>query len=255
MPTLARGVAALLDTAHAQRLPPLALEAPATEPAAVPLPRKLSPQAVAATFAEHEEELRPCVSAELERNPKLAQVRLAFIAESDGSTHALSITPNTPALQDCLYAKVASFRFPRFRAGREVESFVMLVQKPAAAAPQVDDVAQGEEHFWDFFAARARSSALGAPWWLSQQSFFSATAAMPARRADARTSASRATRPTSRSVTPVLAVPGASATPATPNATPSASTVPATSAAPAPPAAPAEDAWWQPAGTPAAPTP
>jgi len=258
-PALARGVAALLDAAHAQRLPALALEAPGTGPASAPLPRKLSPQAVAATFAEHEQELRPCVAAELERNPKLGQVRLAFIAESDGSTHALSITPNTPALQDCLYAKVASYRFPRFRAGRELESFVILVHKPAPTEPHAGDVAQGEERFWDFYAARARSSARGSPWWLSQQSFFSAAAAQ--RVADARTSASRAAAPTSRAVTaaPVAGAAGASAgeQPAILGAPSSTSaTTPATPAVPPPPApAPAEDAWWAPAGSPAAPQP
>ncbi|MFI5307042.1 MAG: hypothetical protein ACHQ53_06815, partial [Polyangiales bacterium] len=118
------------------------------------------------------------------------QVRIAFIAESDGSTHALTITPNASELQDCLYSKVASYRFPRFQAGRELQRFVLSVQTgPAESAPNEQPAAE-EERFWSFYAARPRPSTVAPPWWLSQQSFLPLSTQRPTQTVDVRSSAS-----------------------------------------------------------------
>ena len=89
--------------------------APAPEVAAAkvePLPDKLAQEAIDSVFAEHIDDLRACAIDEIGRNPQLAQLRIAFIAESNGATHALSFAPNTPELVDCLYAKVAAWAYP-----------------------------------------------------------------------------------------------------------------------------------------------
>ncbi|MFI5309288.1 MAG: PQQ-binding-like beta-propeller repeat protein, partial [Polyangiales bacterium] len=70
-PALARGAAALLDALHTQRAPSIARASAANELQAAPLPAKLSQPAVDATFAEHADDLRACVLAARERNPKL----------------------------------------------------------------------------------------------------------------------------------------------------------------------------------------
>ncbi len=171
-PALARGVAAILDRRAAASAPALATAEPAPEPKPA-LPDKLTQSQVNATFAEHADELRACIIDELGRNPKLGQVRIAFIAEADGSTHAFSFAPGSPQLQDCLYSKVAAYRFPRFRKGREVERYVIAVRAESPAPAQPGSPAQaGPAHFWDAAAARAqpeRVTAGATPWWRSQQ--------------------------------------------------------------------------------------
>jgi hypothetical protein len=222
-PTLARGVAALLNQRHGAQAPALVM-ADATETlAGPPLPERLSQEAINATFAEHVDDLRACLIDELGRNPKLAQVRIAFIAEADGSTHALSFAPNTAELQDCLYPKVAGYRFPRFRWGREVESYVIALHT-RAAEPSAADATTGEERFWDWSAARPRSedrasSKAASPWWHSQQSFAPQASPQDTREEAAPARAKEA----APSPTEQAAPPPASAPP------------------------PPEDAWWAPA--------
>jgi outer membrane protein assembly factor BamB len=268
-PALAAGIAALT----AERAPSAAHEAPA-EPvaAAAPtpaLPDKLDQAAINAVFAEHAAELRACADDELARNPKLGQIRVAFIAESDGSTHALSFAPNSTELADCLYAKVASYRFPRFHADRQVATFTMNVREPAAP---VAPAAPSAQPWWAVYAARAQAPAADAePWWQGHQwlapqmdldtataAHVAPAAASQAPNTTAAPAPAHATDTTTSSAATSARPPAAA--PAAPTVTPpapAASSAPvapevAASPAPAAPAASApqtEDAWWVPAGS------
>jgi outer membrane protein assembly factor BamB len=245
------GIAALWPSAQVPSAGADGTAAPAVQPAPA-LPEKLTQDAVNATFTEHVDELRACIIEELARNPKLALLRVAFIAESDGSTHALSFAPNSSALVDCLYPKIAAYRFPRFRSGREVESYVISV-RPNAEQPTRKPADEEDAHWWDFYAARARApgpAAPAIPWWQSQQPL--AAPAGPSAEANATQSAAPATAAPAPSVGAPATVAAQAKSDTAPTTAPKAPS-PAEPAAPAPqaPAAAPEDAWW----TPAAPAP
>ena len=87
---LAQGIAALLAPARASATAPVVASA-APAPVTPAPPTRLSQAAVNATFAEHIDDLRGCILDELARTPELSQVRVAFIAESDGSAHAFQL--------------------------------------------------------------------------------------------------------------------------------------------------------------------
>jgi hypothetical protein len=239
-PALTSGIAGLSRTERSAEPTTEATVAAAAPSQALPM--KLTQEAVNATFAEHIDDLRGCIIDELGRNPKLALLRIAFIAESDGSIHALHFAPNGKQLVACLYPKVAAYRFPAFGSGREVASYVVAVradaERPVSAASNA-----AERHWWDGYAARARPepTAPGTePWWRTQQPL--AALIDPIERAD--TSATPAAMAAPRPPTRIGATqPNATASPAT--------TTQPTSAAPAqaqqvPAQAPEQDAWWMP---------
>jgi hypothetical protein len=233
-------LASRISALEQERRAPQAAETPVVvaDAASPRLPLKLSQDAVDATFAEHIDDLRACIIDELGRNPELALLRIAFIAESDGSTHALSFAPNTPAFVDCLYPKVAAYRFPRFSAGRVVARYAVALRAHSSElVPATSSVE--ESPWWDWYATRPRPASSGSdPWWRSQQPL-----AAPAGPTE-RTTAVAATVSTSAARQPE---PKAQPPTVTPGVTPAPE---ATSSS----AATAEDAWWQPAGkaTPAA---
>jgi outer membrane protein assembly factor BamB len=169
--SLGAGLTALL----ASRRPPP--ESPATvaatpEPARPRRPPRLTRQMVDDTFAQHMDELRQCVAEELRRNPKLAQVRIAFVAEADGSVHGLSFVPNTPGFADCMYPRVSGYRFPRVRQSRAVVRYVLGVRagEQPALRPLHDDAPGAEQPWWAQARQRAADGvAATPPWWRSQQ--------------------------------------------------------------------------------------
>jgi hypothetical protein len=202
-------------------------EAPATELAAssvAPLPEKLSQEAVAQTFAAHTVELRSCIDEQRTRTPELAQVRVVFIAENDGGTHSLSFAPSPPALVDCLYPKVASYRFPRFESGRQVASYT-ITASDSEARPEADQSARPEAPWWIWYASHARrveAASTTQPWWRSRQPL-----------------APMVEQPVTRAPTPEANL--------RPDTVPSAAPVSEPNAHPQPAQpAPEEDAWWKP---------
>jgi hypothetical protein len=194
----------------------------ATASSVAPLPDKLSQEAVAETFAAHTEELRACIDEQRARTPELARVRVVFIAESDGATHSLSFAPGPPALVDCLYPKVASYRFPPFEHGRQIASYT-ITSGVVEASPVPDANAGSDAPWWSWYASHGRRThALSTtqPWWHSRQPL-----------------APLVEREISRAPTPD-ANPPAEAVP---------SPAPVAQPKPNPPEpAPAEDAWWRP---------
>jgi outer membrane protein assembly factor BamB len=242
-PVLAAAVAALRAPSAATDTPEAAVAAAPQQP---PLPETLDQAAVNAVFAEHTDDLRACIIDEIGRNPNLAQVRIALIAESDGSAHAFSFVPNTPAFVDCLYAKVAGYRFPRFRAGREVVKYVVAVRAREPAAAPAGSSPDGEP-WWAWYASRPRASVEprpADPWWRSRQPLAplaitaKAAAAQPA---PAQAAPANALQPSPSPSAPVLDPTREAKPPSTPKAADAPPTQPTATQPPA-----AEDAWWLP---------
>ncbi|MBN1652877.1 MAG: PQQ-binding-like beta-propeller repeat protein, partial [Deltaproteobacteria bacterium] len=80
-----------------------------------------------ATFAEHADEIRECIIQEIGRNPELAQVRIAFIVNRDGSAHAFRFVPHNPEFVACLEPKVRRYRFPPAGVSRQLASYVIAL--------------------------------------------------------------------------------------------------------------------------------
>jgi hypothetical protein len=244
-PALAAGIATLLAPAAAA--PAAAQPQEVVAAKAEPLPEKLAQEAIDAVFAEHIDDLRACAIDEIGRNPQLARLRIAFIAESNGATHALSFAPNTPELVDCLYAKVAAYRFPHFRAGRQVAAYVLSLRPREQPQAPADE---GEHHFWDFYAAKADATQApeGEPWWRSHQwlaPMIERSTPVPAQSSASKAPAAPA-QPAAMQAPPV-APPTTTTRPEAPTAAapaPAASTPQPQPAAPAP--AEREDTWWVP---------
>lgn len=148
--------------------PPSEAVAVAAPPATPPLPRTLSRADVRATFQTHEAELRACLQAELERDPKLTQLRVSFVAEADGSAHAFQITPASAPLGDCLYPKLAGYRFARFSGGRRVVRHTLALTRPADPAQALRVESDAEAPWWSRAAKTLRKAdPLSSPWWQS----------------------------------------------------------------------------------------
>jgi hypothetical protein len=237
------------------RPPPSDTAAPEAPPALVAepapqLPEKLSREALQATFAQHESELRVCIDEELARNPQLASVRVAMIIESDGGSHGLTFAPNHSALADCLYPKLVSYRFPPFRSGRQVASYVIAARPAAAAASDTSAERARRAPWWRWHKARRRRPAVTVmrdPWWRSRQPL----APLIERVADA--------TPRQDTAPPPAPQPAAATAPAPPQrAAPAQTATPAQDGTgrrePAAESPPPQDAWWIPSSpVPAAP--
>jgi hypothetical protein len=241
-PAVAEGVASLIlqrTRAAEPTQSPVIAEAP---PA---LPASLTQAAVNATFAEDIDALRACISDELGRDPTLLQVRIAFIAEHDGSAHAFAFAPNSQKFVDCIYPSVANRRFPAFRDGRSVASYVIALRPPAAVA-SVAPSSDKAQPWWAGRAAKSSTTTPAAnvlPWWRSQQSVVPIPGSAPG----------TAALPQKAPVSPPPAEDGwwRPTVPADANAVAPALSEPSPTAAPdahaAPPPPTADDAWWQPA--------
>jgi len=248
-PALGSEIAVLLAP-KPEATPGTAVAAAPAAPAR-PLPASLGSPELRAAFDSRAGELRGCLLPELERNPKLAQVRIALIVESDGSTHALQVAPASGELVDCVYAKLANLRFPRFRSGRQVATYVLPVRARESAAPDAES-APGEAVFWAFAASHPRElTGASEPWWHAKQSI-AALAMPPAQPGSGAKDNPAAKQPANNPA----AAPRGPAAPAAPPAAAQGAAAPAVgpvAGAPAPPAAPAaeapaaEDAWWVPA--------
>ncbi|NOY92807.1 MAG: PQQ-binding-like beta-propeller repeat protein, partial [Deltaproteobacteria bacterium] len=82
-------------------------------------PMRLSQEQINAVFVEHADDLRACMQQELANTPRLSQVRIVFIMNSDGTPRDLLFAPNGAELVSCLQPVVQGLRFPPFRARRQ----------------------------------------------------------------------------------------------------------------------------------------
>jgi hypothetical protein len=132
----------------------LGSQSPAVEAREKTEPRsaRLTQRQVNSVFYRHIDEIRPCLSEELGRRPDLAQVRLAFVLDGDGSPHHFSFSPDTPELAGCLAPKVARYRFPPFQAGRQLASFAIALKaragKVAETGKRSELAPHSEERAW-----------------------------------------------------------------------------------------------------------
>ncbi len=157
--------------AEAEAAAAAAAEAAREEVAARPL--RLSQEAINQTFAEHADDLRECIVAEIGRNPRLAQVRFVFILDAEGNAQNFTFAPNNPEFVSCITPKVASIEFPKFRQRRQRATFTISVrgnsdEQQASNAP-LDD---SDQPWWVRFRARTevpapmRAATDGPPWWV-----------------------------------------------------------------------------------------
>lgn len=224
--------------------PPTTSVTPSTPAASAPLqravalPRTLSQREVNAAFAKLSSALRPCLDRELQRNPKLEQVRIAFVAEGDGSAHAFHVAPESSELVDCLYPTIASLRLPQFARDRAVAQVVIDAQPERETAPKIESAERAREPWWAWRIRaphpNAQTHAPRAPWWLSRQVFGSRIESGPPAITPAAPAASAP-------ATPAPATAPAPATPAPAPATPAPTTTPAPSTP-----EPETERWWLP---------
>ena len=143
------------------------------------LPRRLSQEQINATFANNADAVRECVAGELERNPRLNQVRLVFILSSDGQASDLTVAPNSEELVDCMRGQVAAIEFPRFRQRRMRANFVVSirggVEEVEGGQPAVQPLPE-DAPWWAWSQRRAElrgvASAVPAdvePWWTERE--------------------------------------------------------------------------------------
>jgi hypothetical protein len=151
-----------------------------------------------------------------------------------------------------VYGKLATLRFPRFRGGRQVATYVLPVHARESTEPDAES-APDDAEFWAFAAAHPRElPGTTEPWWHAKQSI-AALALPPAQPSSGAGQSTAAKRPMSSPAAP--SAPAAPVGPQGPQApavgaSPAAvAPVPAASApaAPASDAPTAEDAWWLPA--------
>jgi hypothetical protein len=157
--------------AEAEAAAQAAADARRQEVAARPL--RLSQEQVNSAFAEHADALRECIVSEIERNPRLAQVRFVFILEGDGTAHDYTFAPNTAEFIQCLQPKLSEVSFPPFRQRRQRATFTISV-RPSAPEQQETAAAEpdGPQPWWVKHRGRVAppnvvASAL--PWFVRRQ--------------------------------------------------------------------------------------
>jgi hypothetical protein len=171
---LVAGLTSLVEPTSAPVVAAVAAESVVSGPAE-PVAATLSDAAIARTLAEHADDLRSCVLAELARNPALRSVRLAFVVRGDGTLAGLQVLPDHDALLQCLRPKLTRARFPRSERAGRLASYTIAVHPEANALAQLQPLAADEQTFWR--AAALRAAALPRvtdrpPWWQNQNPLF-----------------------------------------------------------------------------------
>ncbi len=157
-----------------------AAEAAASRAAAA-RPVRLSQTEVNHAFAEHLDDLRKCVAQEVTRNPHLAQVRVVFILQSDGSGHDFTLAPNTAPFVACMQPKLAGIRFPAFQATRQRASFTLDLHGGEQAAHPSHEPAANQS-WWARNEQHAASSAIdmaAKPFWVQRPAAVRPTEQLP----------------------------------------------------------------------------
>jgi len=125
-----------------------------------PLPKKRDRTGINATFASHADDLRDCIMQEIGRDPELAQVRIAFIVNRDGTAHGFRFVPHNPQFVACLEPKVARYRFPPAQVSRELATFVIALRSKDEADrtdPNLENESAHSEPqpWWAWYQKRA----------------------------------------------------------------------------------------------------
>ncbi|MBO6938641.1 MAG: PQQ-binding-like beta-propeller repeat protein [Deltaproteobacteria bacterium] len=157
------------DAAAAARAEAEAAEAAAAEAAraeAAARPVKLSQAQINEVFVAHTEHLRGCIEGELERNPRLGQVRFAFIINSDGTSEEMRYAPTSDPMIECLRPVVEELRFPQFRQRRQRASFTVSLRGGGSDQAE-EEVVMGP--WWQRAQQRSEAAGgerhIGRPWW------------------------------------------------------------------------------------------
>ena len=129
-------------------------------------PQRLTQAQINEVFVAHTEHLRGCIEGEVERNPQLGQVRIAFIVNRDGTAQEMRFAPNTPEFVACLEPVVAELTFPKFKDRRQRASFRVSLRGDATEGSD-EEVVMGP--WWERAQQRADASGgerrIGRPWW------------------------------------------------------------------------------------------
>jgi len=169
----------LFDREQADAAAAAQAEAEAAEAAAVAAARaeadarpiKLSQSEINEVFVAHTEHLRGCIEGELERNPRLGQVRFAFIINNDGTSDEMRYAPASEPLVECLRPVVEELRFPRFQQRRQRASFTVSLRGGGSSQPAPEEVVMGP--WWQRAQQRSESAGgdrhIGRPWWQVRQ--------------------------------------------------------------------------------------
>jgi hypothetical protein len=141
-----------------------------------PLPQKRDRTSINAIFAGHADDLRECILQEIGRDPELAQVRIAFIVNRDGTAHGFRFVPHNPQFVACLEPKVARYRFPPAQVSRELATYVVALRS-TDKSDQPDRKLEGEsvqpepQPWWAWYQRRAAINPRVSyhpelsPWW------------------------------------------------------------------------------------------
>lgn len=146
-----------------------------------PLPEKRDRASINATFAIHADDLRECIMQEIARNPELAQVRIAFIVNRDGTAHGFRFVPHNPQFVACLEPKVSRYRFAPAQVSRELATYVIALHSKDEAVQldtNVKDKSAKDEKqpWWAWYEKREANQPRvpfvpgRSPWWSQPKS-------------------------------------------------------------------------------------
>src|SRR5690606_28402342 len=138
-----------------------------------------SQEQINATFVENADAMRECIAGELERNPRLMQVRLVFILSSEGRASDLTVAPSGDELAQCLEERVAQIQFPRFRSRRMRAAFTGSTrggsEQPAEGAQPAVAALPEDAPWWAWSQRRAELRGVAgevpavAAWWTPRE--------------------------------------------------------------------------------------
>jgi len=132
-------------------------------------PGRLSQAQINEVFVARTDALRACVEQELERNPRLGQIRFVFILDSQGVPSEFRFAPNTSEFVACVQPIVTALRFPPIRERRQRATFTVNLR----ARSRAPEPSEPRDRFWWSRAQRraeqAGASEVGRPWWEVRQ--------------------------------------------------------------------------------------
>lgn len=130
-------------------------------------PMRLSQAQINEVFVAQTEPLRGCVEQELERNPRLGQVRFVFILEAEGTARNFRFAPNNEAFVGCMQPIVGELEFPKFRQRRQRATFTINLR--AGSGDETPTTSAPLARFWwsraQYRAEQSGMGAIGRPWW------------------------------------------------------------------------------------------
>ena len=128
-------------------------------------PDRLARTEIQGVFKKNQKPLGECIEAEKARNPKLGQVRIAFILSgSDGKANNIRLVPNRPEFVECITPKIAALDFPKFKDTRQRGALTIQLGVEKGDAVETNDT---KATWWARNEARAIApdDAVGRAWW------------------------------------------------------------------------------------------